>query len=100
MTARVRNFIAKAATKANRFGSARDVVGFTAGLLSICAWLVAQAPQIVSNFRTGSADALSAWFLAEWLMVGPFENSCPDVILMCPHRVHIEHPLEQQNAEP
>lgn len=49
--------------------SARDVAGFVAGVLSIGAWLVAQMPQIVSNFRNRSADALSAWFLAEWLLV-------------------------------
>ncbi|KAK9839622.1 hypothetical protein WJX81_001406 [Elliptochloris bilobata] len=48
--------------------NARDAVGFAAGVLSIGAWLVAQMPQIVSNCRNRSADALSAWFLAEWLL--------------------------------
>ncbi len=30
--------------------------------------MVAQFPQIVRNFKTKSAEALSPWFLAEWLM--------------------------------
>ena len=50
-------------------GSARDVAGFAAGMLSIGAWLLAQMPQIISNFRNSSAEALSAWFLGEWLLV-------------------------------
>lgn len=40
-------------------------------MLSIGAWLLAQMPQIISNFRNNSAEALSAWFLAEWLLVRP-----------------------------
>eukprot|EP00740_Mantoniella_antarctica_P019143 CAMPEP_0198697646 /NCGR_PEP_ID=MMETSP1468-20131203/325597_1 /TAXON_ID=1461545 /ORGANISM="Mantoniella sp, Strain CCMP1436" /LENGTH=111 /DNA_ID=CAMNT_0044454381 /DNA_START=62 /DNA_END=393 /DNA_ORIENTATION=+ len=31
-------------------------------------WLVAQVPQFVQNFRLKSAEGLSPWFLAEWLM--------------------------------
>ena len=43
-------------------------VGFYLGLASIGCWLVAQFPQLVRNFRRKSADGLSPWFLAEWLM--------------------------------
>lgn len=32
--------------------------------------MVAQVPQLVKNYKTKSAEALSAWFLAEWLLVG------------------------------
>ena len=55
------------------------MAGFVAGMLSIGAWLVAQMPQIVSNFRNRSADALSAWFLAEWLLVSTFMHT----LLLC-----------------
>lgn len=50
--------------------STRDLVGFAAGLASICCWVVAQMPQLYRNYRTQSAEALSPWFLAEWLLVG------------------------------
>lgn len=50
--------------------SARDMVGFLLGMASIGFWMVAQIPQLVANYRTKRADALSAWFLAEWLLVG------------------------------
>jgi hypothetical protein len=50
--------------------STRDMAGFCCGLASICCWLVAQVPQLVRNYRTQSAEALSPWFLAEWLLVG------------------------------
>eukprot|EP00884_Botryococcus_braunii_P021086 jgi/Botrbrau1/7661/Bobra.0159s0103.1 len=46
----------------------RDNLGFACGMISIGFWLVAQLPQIITNFRTQSADALSPYFLAEWLM--------------------------------
>ena len=38
-------------------------------MASICCWLVAQMPQLYRNYKTQSAEALSAWFLAEWLLV-------------------------------
>lgn len=50
--------------------SSRDLVGFIAGLASICCWLVAQMPQLYRNYTTQSAEALSAWFLSSWLLVG------------------------------
>ena len=49
-----------------------DAVGFAFGMLSIACWLVAQLPQFVQNFRSGSAEGLSPWFLAEWLLGDTF----------------------------
>ncbi|KAK9916580.1 hypothetical protein WJX75_004456 [Coccomyxa subellipsoidea] len=48
--------------------SYQDLAGFILGMSSIGCWLVAQMPQFISNFRNKSAEALSPWFLAEWLM--------------------------------
>ena len=47
----------------------RDWLGFSIGMTSIMFWMVAQVPQFVKNIRQQRADALSAWFLAEWLLV-------------------------------
>ena len=49
--------------------SYQDLSGFSLGMASILFWLVAQLPQIISNFRNQSAEALSPYFLAEWLLV-------------------------------
>lgn len=49
--------------------SGRDLAGFYIGLASIFCWFVAQVPQLVKNYKCKSADALSAWFLAQWLLV-------------------------------
>ena len=49
-----------------------DAVGFAFGMLSIACWLVAQLPQFVRNFRSGSVEGLSPWFLAEWLLGDTF----------------------------
>jgi len=51
------------------FCSARDLAGFTFGMASIVCWLVAQVPQFITNMKRQRADALSPWFLAEWLLV-------------------------------
>lgn len=45
------------------------MVGFSCGMASIACWIVAQIPQLVQNYRTKKAEALSPWFLAQWLMV-------------------------------
>ena len=37
-------------------------------LISIAAWVVAQVPQFIDNWKNESAEALSPWFLAEWFM--------------------------------
>lgn len=44
-----------------------DTVAFCIGLSSIFFWLIAQLPQFISNFLRSAADALSPWFLAQWL---------------------------------
>ncbi|CAI5516910.1 unnamed protein product [Closterium sp. Naga37s-1] len=44
-----------------------DLLSFLLGLASIGCWLVAQLPQFIQNIRVGSADALSPWFLFQWL---------------------------------
>jgi hypothetical protein len=51
---------------------ARDRAGFALGLASIACWVFAQVPQVVRNYRRRSADALSPWFLAEWLLGDTF----------------------------
>ena len=45
------------------------MLGFGLGMGSICCWLVAQLPQIILNHQTQSVEALSAFFLASWLLV-------------------------------
>ena len=47
----------------------RDLLSFLVGLSSIAFWLVAQLPQFIENIRSGTADALSPWFLVQWLSV-------------------------------
>ncbi|MCO5579787.1 hypothetical protein L7F22_033649 [Adiantum nelumboides] len=44
-----------------------DTIAFLIGLSSVCFWLIAQLPQFISNFVRSAADALSPWFLAQWL---------------------------------
>lgn len=46
----------------------RDMLGVAFGLCSIGCWLVAQLPQLIANYRRESADALSPFFLAQWLL--------------------------------
>jgi len=48
--------------------NARDLVSFWVGIASICAWLVCTLPQIIENFRRGSAEALSPIFLVQWFI--------------------------------
>ena len=38
-------------------------------MASIGCWIVAQVPQFITNIKRQRADALSPWFLAEWLLV-------------------------------
>lgn len=44
-----------------------DTVAFCIGLSSVLFWIIAQLPQVISNFLRSAADALSPWFLAQWL---------------------------------
>ncbi|KAH7442807.1 hypothetical protein KP509_02G003200 [Ceratopteris richardii] len=44
-----------------------DTIAFFVGLSSVCFWLIAQLPQFISNIVRSAADALSPWFLFQWL---------------------------------
>ncbi|XP_024361964.1 uncharacterized protein [Physcomitrium patens] len=44
-----------------------ELTSFCFGLSSVLFWLVAQVPQFISNWRLQSAEALSPWFLFQWL---------------------------------
>lgn len=46
----------------------RDAIGFSFGIASIAFWVVAQIPQFVLNIKRQSVEALSSWFLAQWLL--------------------------------
>lgn len=52
--------------------SAWELTSFYIGLSSLMFWLIAQVPQFISNWRFQSADALSPWFLFQWLAVRIF----------------------------
>ncbi|KAL6040590.1 PQ loop repeat-containing protein 2 [Balamuthia mandrillaris] len=45
-----------------------EIAAFTLGLVNIGFWLFAQMPQLYSNWRNGTAEALSAGFLTAWLL--------------------------------
>jgi uncharacterized protein with PQ loop repeat len=45
------------------------MAAFLIGLSSMLFWIVAQLPQFISNWRLQSAEALSPWFLFQWLAV-------------------------------
>lgn len=62
--------------------SARDLTGFFFGISSILCWIVAQVPQFITNIKRQRADALSPWFLAEWLMVSE-SCACPSILCRC-----------------
>lgn len=47
--------------------SSWELTSFYLGLSSLLFWLVAQVPQFISNWRLQSAEALSPWFLFQWL---------------------------------
>ena len=46
-----------------------ELLAFTVGLSSIACWLFAQLPQFLRNIKMRSAEALSPWFLFQWLSV-------------------------------
>jgi uncharacterized protein with PQ loop repeat len=46
----------------------RDLIGFYFGLISISCWLYVAIPQLITNYRRQSAEALSPFFLAQWLL--------------------------------
>jgi hypothetical protein len=54
-----------------------EMAAFLIGLSSMLFWIVAQLPQFISNWRLQSAEALSPWFLFQWLAVS--------ITFMCIH---------------
>eukprot|EP01018_Ginkgo_biloba_P007261 Gb_17574 [translate_table: standard] len=44
-----------------------EMAAFLIGLSSVFFWLIAQVPQFMNNIARQSADALSPWFLIQWL---------------------------------
>ena len=47
--------------------SAEELASFYLGLSSILIWCFCQAPQFYTNYKRGSVEALSKWFLIIWL---------------------------------
>jgi len=45
-----------------------DIAGFILGLANIGCWLFVQAPQLYTNYKTKTVEALSFWFLFTWLL--------------------------------
>ncbi|KAI8922690.1 PQ loop repeat-domain-containing protein [Entophlyctis helioformis] len=48
--------------------SVNDIASACLGYLSITAWLFAQFPQLLKNWRNKTAESLSVAFLANWLL--------------------------------
>jgi hypothetical protein len=44
-----------------------EIASVLLGLLNLAFWIPALFPQIIANYRTGRVDALSGWFVAQWL---------------------------------
>lgn len=45
-----------------------DAISGITGSISIACWVVVFSPQIIENFRRGSADGLSVVFIVVWLL--------------------------------
>jgi hypothetical protein len=43
--------------------------------IEVLSFSLLQLPQFISNYKNKSAEALSPWFLAEWLLVSAARNS-------------------------
>ncbi|CAH9134848.1 unnamed protein product [Cuscuta epithymum] len=48
--------------------SSKDGVSLALGALSVLSWVVAEIPQIITNFRDKSTEGLSFWFLLTWII--------------------------------
>ncbi|CAK8542984.1 unnamed protein product [Lathyrus sativus] len=48
--------------------STRETASFTLGLISVIVWVVAEIPQIITNYKTKSTDGLSLTFLITWII--------------------------------
>ncbi|CAI8613742.1 unnamed protein product [Vicia faba] len=49
-------------------GSRRETASFTLGLVSVIVWVVAEIPQIITNYKAKSTDGLSLTFLITWII--------------------------------
>ncbi|EPS72867.1 hypothetical protein M569_01891, partial [Genlisea aurea] len=48
--------------------SKKDDLSLALGLISVLGWGVAEVPQIITNFKTKSAEGLSIVFLVTWIL--------------------------------
>lgn len=48
--------------------STRETASFTLGLISVTVWVVAEIPQIITNYKAKSTDGLSLTFLITWII--------------------------------
>ncbi|KAK2363135.1 PQ-loop repeat family protein / transmembrane family protein [Trifolium repens] len=48
--------------------SGKETASFALGLVSVVIWVVAEIPQIITNYRAKSTDGLSATFLITWII--------------------------------
>ncbi|XP_061355973.1 uncharacterized protein LOC133300444 [Gastrolobium bilobum] len=48
--------------------SVRETASFTLGLISVIVWVVAEIPQIITNYRAKSTEGLSVTFLITWII--------------------------------
>ncbi|KAG2405474.1 uncharacterized protein HKW66_Vig0047290 [Vigna angularis] len=51
-----------------QLSSARESASFFLGLISVIVWVVAEIPQIITNYRTKSTEGLSLTFLVTWII--------------------------------
>ncbi|KAF7801404.1 putative vacuolar amino acid transporter YPQ1 isoform X1 [Senna tora] len=48
--------------------SGKETISFTLGVASVLAWVVAEIPQIITNYKNKSAEGLSWHFLTTWII--------------------------------
>lgn len=48
--------------------SGRETASFTLGVVSVIVWVIAEIPQIITNYRAKSTEGLSATFLITWII--------------------------------
>ncbi|XP_027936213.1 uncharacterized protein LOC114191213 [Vigna unguiculata] len=51
-----------------QMSSVRESASFFLGLISVVVWVVAEIPQIITNYRTKSTEGLSLTFLVTWII--------------------------------
>ena len=66
-----------------------EISAFIIGMTSIGFWLVCQLPQFVKNWQRMSVDALSPWFLLEWLLGDIFNFSGSVLVRVVPTQLYL-----------